>query len=174
MKLSFFQNPNQPSSITPAGKPRGELRLQLHLSTSVKPHDDVLLEHRRLLRVLLSHELLKRNSPPYSWKDGFCKETLAILAQHAVQGKMTRDETALTRWTVYCQTHAILQLDHRVFTPILDKLRKKLQSGGMTGAAATEFNDNADTFTAQCVVFIRRHRHYMHGTGLEKYHTQVL
>ena len=36
---------------------------------------------------------------------------------------MSRDETALTRWIVYCQTHSVLQLDHRVFTPILDKLR---------------------------------------------------
>lgn len=52
------------------------------------------------------------------------QETLTILTQHAVQGRMSRDETALARWIVYCQTHAVLPLDHRVFTPILEKLRR--------------------------------------------------
>ena len=35
----------------------------------------------------LSYELLKRNSPPYDWRDAFAAETLAILAQHAVQAR---------------------------------------------------------------------------------------
>ena len=42
-------------------------------------------EHRRLLRILLSHELLQRKFAPFEWRDNFCKETLQILAQHAVQ-----------------------------------------------------------------------------------------
>ena len=58
---------------------------------------------RRLLRVLLSHELVRRASEAYTWRDNFSKETLAILAQHAIQARMTRVDTALTRLLVYCQ-----------------------------------------------------------------------
>jgi hypothetical protein len=57
----------------------------------------------RLLRVLLSHELVRRASEAYTWRDNFSKETLAILAQHAIQARMTRVDTALTRLLVYCQ-----------------------------------------------------------------------
>jgi hypothetical protein len=33
----------------------------------------------------ISHELIQRRSQPFEWKDEFCKETLQVLAQHAVQ-----------------------------------------------------------------------------------------
>ena len=57
-----FQSPNNyppTTSSSSSSKSRGELRLQLHLSTSQKPHQEVLLQHRRLLRVLVRHELCK-------------------------------------------------------------------------------------------------------------------
>ena len=57
----------------------------MHLSTSEKSHEETIKDHRRLLKVLLSHELLQRRAQPFEWKDEFCKETLQILAQHAVQ-----------------------------------------------------------------------------------------
>ncbi len=47
---------------------------------------------------------------------------MTILAQHAVQGKLTGSETALARWLVYAHTHCDLPLDYRVFHPILEKL----------------------------------------------------
>ena len=47
---------------------------------------------------------------------------MSILAQHAVQGKLTGAETALARWLVYAHTHCDLPLDYRVFHPILEKL----------------------------------------------------
>ena len=96
---------------------------------------------------------------------------------------MSRDETALTRWIVYCQTHSVLQLDHRVFTPILDKLRNNrilhsANNNNNEGVAecfeiVREFNECADCFATQCVAFVRRHRHYMHGANLDKFHTQL-
>lgn len=102
---------------------------------------------------------------------------------------MSRDETALTRWIVYCQTHSVLQLDHRVFTPILDKLRNNRilhsahnNNNGNNGHDAVmegsgvmvkQFNECADCFVTQCVAFVRRHRHYMHGANLDKFHTQL-
>ena len=45
----------------------------------------------RLLRALLSYELVKKGYTAYSWKDNFSRETLGILAQHAIQSKMSRN-----------------------------------------------------------------------------------
>ena len=64
---------------------RGEVHLLMHLSTSDKSHQETLKDHRRLLRILLSFELIQRKCQPFEWKDNFSKETLQILAQHAVQ-----------------------------------------------------------------------------------------
>eukprot|EP00095_Tigriopus_kingsejongensis_P000958 maker-scaffold83_size396513-snap-gene-0.15 protein:Tk00958 transcript:maker-scaffold83_size396513-snap-gene-0.15-mRNA-1 annotation:"conserved hypothetical protein" len=163
---------NSSSLSVSGGKPRGEIHLQVHLSTSDKPHQTIINEHQRLLRILLSYELLNRNASPYSWKDSFNKETLQILAQHAVQGRMSRDQTALARWFVYCQTHFILPLDYRVFPPILDKLRKYLQSGEVGKESLEEFHRVADTFTTHCLVFIRSHRRHL-GSNFAKYHVQL-
>ena len=97
----------------------GEIHLIQHLFT----REDQLTEHSRLLKVLLSHELIKRNCAAYTWRDNFSKETLQVLAQHAIQSRMSRVDTALTRLLVYCQMHLMLPLDCRVFIPILEKLR---------------------------------------------------
>ena len=40
---------------------------------------------------------------------------------------MSRVDTAMSRWLVYAQTHALLPLDLRVFPPILERLRAYLQ-----------------------------------------------
>ena len=44
-------------------------------------------QHRRLLRILLAHELLRNECKPFEWRDQFANEALHILAQHAVQVK---------------------------------------------------------------------------------------
>ena len=105
----------------------------LQVSTNDQDHKLVLDHHRRLLKILLTNELLSRNCDQYEWKDDFKNETLQILAQHAVQGRMNRLETAMTRWLVYCQIHSILPLDHRVFNPILDKVRMHVNSMSLKG-----------------------------------------
>ena len=38
------------------------------------------------------------------------RESVLILAQHAVQGKLTGADTALARWLVFCHTHSDLPL----------------------------------------------------------------
>jgi hypothetical protein len=42
-------------------------------------------QHRRLLRILLAHELLLNECKPFEWRDQFANEALHVLAQHAVQ-----------------------------------------------------------------------------------------
>lgn len=112
---------------------RGQLNIVLQISTTDKESSIVLEEHRRLLKILLTHELLTNNSEQFQWKDDFSKEALLILSQHAIQGRMNRFQTAMIRWLVYCEIHNILPLDYRVFTPILDKIRSHVLEKSMQG-----------------------------------------
>ena len=92
------------SSQTPSTS-KGELHLSLHLSTSTESRRDNFIEHQRLLRVLLAHEL-GASPRGKAWREAdFSEEALHILAQHAVQARLTRDETALAR---YARTSLII------------------------------------------------------------------
>ena len=64
---------------------RGLIHLLLHLSTNSQKRATMAAQHRRLLRILLAHELLRNECKPFEWRDSFANEALHILAQHAVQ-----------------------------------------------------------------------------------------
>lgn len=88
---------------------------------------------------------------------------------------MSRLETAMTRWIVYCQIHTILPLDFRVFSPVLDRIRAHVHSQSLQEAARPdidEFNAVADAFVSQCLTFVRKHRYYL-GNNFEKYKAQL-
>ena len=70
-----------------------------------------------------SYQCFALQAEQFTWNGTFSKESVTILAQHAVQGKLTGADTALARWLVYAHTHVDLPLDYRVFLPILEKLR---------------------------------------------------
>ena len=61
------------------------MHLLLHLSTNNQKRSTMAAQHRRLLRILLAHELLRNECKPFEWRDEFANEALHILAQHAVQ-----------------------------------------------------------------------------------------
>ena len=81
---------------------------------------------------------------------------------------MSRLETAMTRWIVYCQIHTILPLDFRVFTPVLERIRSHAQ----TSPEVDDFNAVADAFVGQCLTFVRKHRYFL-GNNFEKYKGQL-
>ncbi len=91
---------------------RGEVRTRLALSAE-KDQNLVSQEHKHLLKILFANELQSSQAQPFQWNGTFCKESVLILAQHAVQGKLTGAETALARWLVYAHTHCDLPLDYR-------------------------------------------------------------
>ncbi len=113
-------------------KHRGDIKVALTLSTE-KDQSLTSQEHKHLLKILFGNELqtsqvmrIKQFSflncikslkylqaQPFKWNGTFCKESVSILAQHAVQGKLTGAETALARWLVYAHTHCDLPLDYR-------------------------------------------------------------
>ena len=112
-----------------------------------------------------------------------------------LQGRMSRVDTAMSRWLVYAQTHGLLPLDLRVFPPILERLRNYLQAcvgPSMSGSGSStkdssddsfmeenlfmndlnEFNMAAEKFSSQCVLFVRKHRYYL-GNNFDKYFAQL-
>ena len=114
----------------------------------------------------LSHELIKRNNAAYTWRDNFSKETLQILAQHAIQSRMSRVDTALTRLLVYCQVHLVLPLDCRVFIPILEKLRKPVLANQIPDMLVREFHETSEKLVAHYISFIRYVLHLLLKTKL--------
>ena len=106
---------------------RGEVRTGLTLSTE-KDQNLTAQEHRHLLKILFSYELQHSQAEPFSWNGTFNKNSVTVLAQHAVQGKLEGKDTALARWLVYAHTHCDLPLDYRVFVPILDQLKYAMNS----------------------------------------------
>lgn len=65
-------------------KDRGEIHLSITLSTEKDP-TLTSQEHRHLLKILFAHELQRSAAAPFTWCGEFSRESVLILAQHAVQ-----------------------------------------------------------------------------------------
>ena len=114
---------------------------------------------------------------PFTWNGEFSRESVLILAQHAVQGKLTGADTALARyakfmkksrndeyfarWLVFCHTHCDLPLDYRLFHPILEKISYALDNSLLHAEEESKFAEVALVFVNHCVEFIRKHRHFV-------------
>ena len=97
----------------------------------------------------------------FTWNGEFSRESVLILAQHAVQGKLTGADTALARWLVFCHTHCDLPLDYRVFFPILEKLSFALNNSLLHCEEETKFAEVAVVFVTHCLEFVKKHRHFI-------------
>lgn len=132
-------------------KKRGDIHLVQHLFV----RENQLDSHVRLLKVLMSSELVRRNLETWSWRDNFTRETLEILAQHAVQSRMTRVDTALARFFVYTEVHSVFPLDCRVFLPILEKLREPILKNRIKDGLVKRFHETSETLADQLITFVR-------------------
>ena len=138
----------------------GEVHLSVHLHT----REGEVGEHVRLLRVLLARELVQRQPPAHAWRDHWSPAALAILAQHAVHGRMSRVATALTRLLVYTDLHLLLPLDCRVFPPILGKLRGPVMAGRLPAAMVAKFHSAARRLATAFLAYVRELRRHV-GTS---------
>ncbi|TRY76437.1 hypothetical protein TCAL_00056 [Tigriopus californicus] len=150
----------KPDMKSKSKKKRGEVNISLALSTEKDQHL-TSQEHKHLLKILFAHELQNNHCEPFTWNGTFSKESVTILAQHAVQGKITGAETALSRWLVYAHTHCDLPLDYRVFHPILEKLHYAITQNLFHVDDEENFIETAVIFTHHATEFLRKHRHYM-------------
>ena len=162
------------------GKQRRKQRGEIHLIQHLFVRENQLDSHVRLLKVLMSSELVRRSLEPWSWRDHLSRETLAILAQHAVQARMTRVDTALARsqpvklfgkicnldfrFFVYTEVHSVFPLDCRVFLPILEKLREPILTNRIKDHLVKRFHETSESLADQLIKFIRYNTKYLNST----------
>ena len=75
--------------------------------------------------------------------------------KHYIQARMSRVDTALTRFFVYCEVHQVLPLDCRVFIPILEKLRKPVLANQIPDEMVKQFHETSETLVEHFTAFIR-------------------
>ncbi|XP_044755920.1 protein unc-13 homolog 4B isoform X3 [Coccinella septempunctata] len=85
-------------------------------------------EHRHLLRILLLHELETSKVAPHWWCGSFSQQGEAIITQHIIQSGLTQTEAAICQWAVYIKIHQNHALSFVLYSNLLDKLLKPLQS----------------------------------------------
>ncbi|XP_040580539.1 protein unc-13 homolog 4B [Lepeophtheirus salmonis] len=149
---------------------RGQIHVSLTISTN-KATDQTAQEHRHLLKILFAHELKTNLPEPFTWNGSFSEESVKILAQHAVQGRLTGAETALARWLVYAHTHCDLPLSYAIFVPILEKLNYALKNDLLEPEEESRFYEVASVFVCHGLEFIKKHRRYIANDA--KYVIQV-
>ena len=62
----------------------------------------------------IHHRCFFFQAEAFAWEGTLSQEAITILAQHAVQGKLTGADTAMARWLVFAYTHHDLPLDYQV------------------------------------------------------------
>ena len=86
---------------------------------------------------------------------------MTILAQHAIQGRLTNSDTALARWMVFVHTHCDLPLDYNVFPSLLQTLHNGFVTESLALEEEIKYLETAVLFTHHALEFIRRHRHFI-------------
>ncbi|XP_059489785.1 protein unc-13 homolog 4B-like [Neocloeon triangulifer] len=82
-------------------KVKGEVHVLLSLGTS----RDVQVgckEHRKLVRVMVRHELEKKPNAVFYWDGKLCETAEQILAQHRAHASLNELQVLLARWAGFC------------------------------------------------------------------------
>ncbi|XP_044739455.1 protein unc-13 homolog 4B isoform X2 [Chrysoperla carnea] len=108
-------------------KRQGVLRIRLSFSSTKQPRV-AAQEHQHLLKILLLHELETSKVVPYWWCGNYSAQAESLITQHAAQSGLNPNEQALCQWVVYTQVHADHPLSFTLFSNLLDKLIRPLQS----------------------------------------------
>ncbi|KAL3277541.1 hypothetical protein HHI36_012885 [Cryptolaemus montrouzieri] len=132
--------------------------LKVRLSYSSKKNTLVAeQEHRHLLRILLLHELEKSKVAPHWWCGSFSQQGEAIITQHIIQSGLTPIESAICQWAIFTKVHRNHALSFVLFSNILDKLIKPLQSNNTISPEDTRlFWESTKNLLPYCFSVIRK------------------
>ncbi|XP_060801527.1 protein unc-13 homolog 4B isoform X1 [Amyelois transitella] len=136
---------------------QGVVKVRLGFS-SEKNSQVAAQEHRHLLRILLLHELENSKVAPYWWCGNFSAPAEAIIIQHAAQSGLSAADNALAQWAVYCAVTVDHPLSFALFTQLLEKITKPLQSGLVKEEDVKLFWDGAKKLLPTCFSYIRKLR----------------
>ncbi|XP_061378434.1 protein unc-13 homolog 4B isoform X2 [Danaus plexippus] len=136
---------------------QGVVKVRFNFS-SEKNSQVAAQEHRHLLRILLLHELESSKVAPYWWCGNFSAAAEGVLTQHAAQSGLTPLEDRLSQWVVFCSITPDHPLSFALFTSLLDKLAKPLQSGLVNEEDRRLFWDGAKKLLPTCYSHVRKLR----------------
>ncbi|XP_067616077.1 protein unc-13 homolog 4B isoform X2 [Eurosta solidaginis] len=138
-------------------KSRGSVLVTMTISAE-KNKRVAIQEHRRLLNLLLMHELDSSKVAEYWWNGKFNRNAELIRAQHAAQSGLTNFECAVSQWSVYSKIHENHQLSFTLFNNILDIIITVLKNLPNESEDIKTFWEGAKRILPSCFSIIRKIR----------------
>ncbi|KAJ8944670.1 hypothetical protein NQ318_015878 [Aromia moschata] len=133
--------------------------LKVRISYSSEKNNQVAeQEHRHVLRIILLHELEMSKVAPYWWCGTFSPQGEQLLTQHIAQSGLNPTEVALCQWSVFAGIHQNHQLSFTLFSNLLDKLIKPLQSNSVSEEDLKLFWEATKKLLPSCFSIIRKIR----------------
>lgn len=163
-------------------KRQGLIKTRL-IFTSEKISEVAMQEHRHLLRILLLHELenskvkftiTKKVYIPnylchlihinnfkvaqYWWAGTFSVHAEAIISQHSAQSGINQINNFMAQWTVYSAIHVDHPLSFALFTNLLNKLSRSIETNLICDEEIKLFWDGVRKILPSCFSIIRKIR----------------
>lgn len=95
---------------------------------------------------------------PYWWSGMFSAQAEALLTQHIAQSGLGPTEVALSQWVVYSTIHTSHALSFSLFSNLLDKLIKPVQTSKLCEEDNKLFWEAAKKLLPSCFSIIRKIR----------------
>ncbi|XP_074030466.1 C2 and C2B_Munc13-like domain-containing protein staccato isoform X3 [Leptinotarsa decemlineata] len=115
-------------------------------------------EYRHMLRIILLHELEMSKVAPHWWCGSFSPQGEQLLTQHIAQSGMGPTEVALCQYCVYSFIHQNHPLSLTLFSKLLEKLVKPLQTGSVSEEDTKLFWDATKKLLPSCFSVVRKIR----------------
>lgn len=115
-------------------------------------------EHRHMLRIILLHELEMSKVAPYWWCGTFSPQANSLLTQHIAQSGLTPTEVAVCQFSVFAAIHQSHALSFSLFSNLLERLVKPIQTNGVCEEDVKIFWDGVKKLLPSCFATIRKIR----------------
>ncbi|CAH1131281.1 unnamed protein product [Ceutorhynchus assimilis] len=136
---------------------RGVLKVRISFSSG-KNNQVAGQEHRHMRRIILLHELEVSKVAPYWWCENFTPQADQLLTQHVAQSGLTQTEVALCSYSVYAGIHQKHPLSFGLFSKLLEKLLKPLQTEIINEEDLKLFWEATRKLLPSCLSIIRKIR----------------
>ncbi|XP_060523502.1 protein unc-13 homolog 4B [Cylas formicarius] len=136
---------------------QGVLKVRISFSSG-KNNQVAEQEHRHIRRIVLLHELEVSEVAPYWWCGSFSPQAQQLLTQHIAQSGLSPIEVDLCSYSVYAGVHQSHPLSFSLFSKILEKLVKPMQTSSMLEEDVKLFWEATKKLLPSCFNVIRKIR----------------
>lgn len=136
---------------------QGVLKVRISFSSG-KNNQVAEQEHRHVRRILLLHELDLSQVTPYWWCGNFSPQGEQLLTQHIAQSGLGETEVSLCSYSVYAGVHQNHPLSFTLFSKLLEKLLKPLQTEVVSEEDMKLFWEATKKLLPSCFSIIRKIR----------------